>query len=371
MEKLIKRLFYIIILIAGCKDAYNPTVKNTGYNYLVVEGNIVVGDTTVIHLTRTIALSDTSVIHPETNAAITVESEDGETYTLENKFNGDYYHPFLPITSTKKYRVHILTADGKEFASEYVPVKLTPPIDSVSWKFDNTGGINVYVNTHDPTNSTQYYRWKYVSCWEHRSKDSSELIYENGALRYRNPEEEIYRCWNINTSGDIFIGSTAALSSDVVFEKKVAHIEYRSPEVRWVYSILVTQYALTKEAFEYWQNLEQNTEQMGTVFDPQPFAEFGNIHCITDPSEPVLGFISACSTQQQRLYIFYLQVHYPYDLPDCPLVSVPGYQINEVFSGHMFLPLRYGPFGSVWAYKTECLDCRLQGGTNSKPPYMP
>ena len=361
----------MILLLAGCKEVYNPPVETSNPNYLVVEGNIVVGDSTFIHLSRTIGINDTSIIQPERNAIVSVESEDGESYGLQNMFNGNYFSPLLPISSTKNYRLHIFTADGKEYASDYVPVKITPPIDSVSWKFDNTGGINIFVNTRDVTNTTQYYRWKYVSCWERRSRDSSELIFENGALRYRTPDEQIYHCYHIDTSAEIFVASTAGLSSDVIFEKKLANIPYRSIQVRWVYTILVSQYALTKEAFEYWENLKKNTEQIGSIFDPQPFAEFGNIHCVTNADEPVLGFVSACTTSRQRLYIFYSEVHYPYDLPDCQLTVVSPSQIAEVFSGYMFLPLRYGDFGSVLAYTRECLDCRLQGGTNVKPPYMP
>ena len=122
-------------------------------------------------------------------------------------------------------------------------------------------------------------------------------------LRGRTPEEQVFRCWTIDTSEEIFLFSTAGLSSDVVFENPLVHIPYASQQLSVVYSILVTQYALTKEAYEFWQNLKKNTEQLGTIFDPQPFADYGNMHCLSDPQEPVIGFISACTTQQQRIYI--------------------------------------------------------------------
>jgi hypothetical protein len=360
-------------MFTACKEVYNPPIKNAGFNYLVVEGNIVAGnDSTIIHLTRTIPVADTSKVQPETNATITVESDDGDNYNLQNENNGFYVSAPLNINLNKNYRLHIFTVDGKEYASDFVPVKITPSIDSVSWKFAENNDVNIYVNTHDATNNTQYYRWQYVSAWEHRSKDSSELIYQNGILRFRTPDEEIYRCWNVNTSGSIFLASNAGLSSDVVFEKKLVNIPYKDPEFRWVYSILVTQYALTKEAYQYWDNLKKNTEELGSIFDPQPFADFGNIKCITNPDEPVLGFISACSASKQRIYIYYLQVHWPYTVPDCQATVVPPSKFDEIFSRpDMYIPLRYLIGGSVLAYNPECLDCRLAGGTNIKPPYMP
>src|SRR5207342_1160415 len=110
-----------LIMIAGCKEEYNPPLKNAEYSYLVVEGNIVAGnDSTFIHLSRTVAVSDTSVIDPETTATVNVESEDGESYQLQNQHNGVYDSPPLNISQGKNYRLHIFTADGKEFASDYV-----------------------------------------------------------------------------------------------------------------------------------------------------------------------------------------------------------------------------------------------------------
>lgn len=367
-----KRFLYILIIVSGCKDVYNPPLKNTATNYLVVEGNILAGgDSTIIHLSRTIAISDTAISQPELNASVAVEGDGGDAYQLQSENNGNYVAPDLNISPNEKYRLHIFTADGKEYASEYVEVKQTPPIDSVSWKFDSTGGLNIFVNTHDATGNTQYYRWQYAETWEHRSVDSSVLIYDNGALRSRTPEEQIYRCWNINNAGDIFLASTTGLSSDVVFEKKLVNIPYQSDKIRWVYSIGVTQYALTKEGYEYFDNLKKNTEELGSIFDPQPFSEYGNMHCISNPNEPVVGFISTCSASQQRIYIYWEQVHFPYKLSDCKQIIVSPDKINEIFSNYLYLPLAYGNLGSVKAYTEPCLNCLEQGGTNIKPPYMP
>ena len=372
-----KKFFCILILISSCKEAYNPHLKNAGYNYLVVEGNIVAGnDSTFIHLTRTVDVSDTSVAQPELNANVKVESGDGEIYQLQDAHNGNYFSAPLNISTNKTYRLHIFTSDGKEYASDYVPVKITPPIDSVSWKLDNNTGVTIYVSTHDATNSTQYYRWKYIETWEHRPKYSSELIYDRSIrnVRIRLPDEQIYRCWNTDTSGEIFIASTENLSADVLYEKQLINIPYGSTKIDRVYSILVTQYALTKEAYQYWDNLKKNTESLGSIFDPQPFADYGNMHSITDPSEPVLGYISACSAIQQRIFIDWTQVQWPYSFPSCMDTTVTPDNIDTVFSGFHYLPIQYvlTPPGAVFGSSPECVDCRLTGGgTTAKPPYMP
>ena len=372
-----KRFLYIIIFFCACKEAYNPHIKNANYNYLVVEGNIVAGnDSTIVHLSRTVAVSDTSIVQAETNATIAVEGEGGNIYQLQNELNGAYAAASLNINPNEKYRLHIFTADGKEYASDFVPVKQTPPIDSVSWKYNKGTDVNIYVSTHDATSNTQYYRWQFVETWEHRPKYSSALIYDPSIsdVRRRLPEEQIYRCWNVETSGSIFIASTTGLSSDVVYEKQLNLIPYGSEKIDRVYSILVTQYALTKEAYEYWDNLKKNTESLGSIFDPQPFADFGNIKCITNPDEPVLGFISACSASEQRIYINWTDVQWPYSFPFCGDTTVLESHRAEVFSHtEEYIPIDYvfSPPGAVMGSFIECADCRLHGGSTIKPPYMP
>ncbi|HYK47799.1 MAG TPA: DUF4249 domain-containing protein [Parafilimonas sp.] len=373
-----KRIFYIVILLAGCKEVYNPTLDNHNLNYLVVEGNIFPGDSTYIRLSRSVPVNDSSVVYPETYATVSVESEDGsETYTLEDQLNGFYFSPFLPLNSPKQYRLHIFAADGKEYASDYVPVKVTPPIDSISWKLDASGGVTIYANSHDASNTTQYYRWEYVETWEHNPKYFSQLVYDAsvGGVRQRRPDEQIYRCWNTNTSSDILLASTVGLSGDVVHEKPLIAIPYGSEKIDNVYSILVTQYALTKGAYEFWNNLKKNTEQLGSIFDPQPFADYGNIHCISNSSEPVLGYVTACTVVQQRIFIHWTDVQWPYSYPSCNDTLVTGSHISQLFSGTEYLPVQYDPSyppgTAVDGALKDCVDCRLHGGSTVKPPYMP
>jgi len=373
-----KRIFYIVILLAGCKEVYNPTLNNHNLNYLVVEGNILPGDSTYIRLSRSVPVNDSSVVYPETHATVSVESEDGsETYTLEDQLNGFYFSPFLPLNSPRQYRLHIFTADGKEYASDYVPVKLTPPIDSISWKLDPDKGVTIYVNAHDASNTTQYYRWEYVETWEHNPKYFSELIYDASVagVRARRPDEQIYRCWNTNTPGDILLASTVGLSADVVHEKPLTTIPYGSEKIDRVFSIGVTQYALTKGAYEFWNNLKKNTEQLGSIFDPQPFADYGNIHCISNSSEPVLGYVTACTVVKQRIFIHWTDVQWPYSYPYCGDTLVTGDHISQLFSGTEYLPVQYDPSyppgTAVDGALKDCVDCRLHGGSTVKPPYMP
>src|SRR5262249_36219111 len=93
-------------------------------------------------------------------------------------------------------------------------------------------------------------------------------------------------------------------SSDIINQQLIETIPARSEKIGFKYSILVNEYAITEEAFAYWQSLKKNTEQLGTLFDEQPTQQVsGNIHCVSNPNEPVIGFIASGTMQQKRIFI--------------------------------------------------------------------
>src|SRR5688572_5103201 len=137
--KLFKKLIGLIsfcYLFMGCKEEYYPEIKPGQQSVLIVEGFLNSGGgTTTINLSRTVALYDTVVLRPELNAQLIVESKNGVLFQLNDDIGqGIYNATHLPLNAGDEYRLKIATADGKEYASDFVSVLNTPPIDSVSWK---------------------------------------------------------------------------------------------------------------------------------------------------------------------------------------------------------------------------------------------
>ena len=80
-------------------------------------------------------------------------------------------------------------------------------------------------------------------------------------------------------------------------------IEPASEKLSVLYSINVKQYALSHEAYLFFEKVKKNTEQVGSVFDPQPSELQGNIHCITIPDEMVVGYVDILEEKTQRIFI--------------------------------------------------------------------
>ena len=236
----------------------------------------------------------------------------------------------------------------------------------------------ISANTHDPTNNSRFYRWFYTETWEYHAPLQSELQLINGEIYYAidslTQQYLLYYCWRSANSTDIVLGNTTAFGQDRISQLPIGTVPNGAQKISVKYSILASQYVLTPDAYQYWLILQKNTQNLGSLFDPQPSQLTGNIHCLTNPKEPVIGFLSASSISQQRLFIDNSQVHnWDTLVLDCPLRQTVWDQNN--FHNYNYPDTLWGPYyfsGPVlYLTKRDCLDCREQGGTLTKPSYWP
>jgi hypothetical protein len=362
--------------LCQCVQTYVSPYKLSPTGYLVVEGYLSANTPTQYTLTRTIGLPGDSAIPVVTGASVQVEGSDNSVYALPEQGNGTYGNTMLPINPAIQYRLRIQTANGESYLSDFVPVKPSPPIDSVNWVFNQYNGVNIYVNTHDPNNATRYYRWTYDQTWQYIMPMQTYEYYDpdSNAVFPRQPNQQVNRCWRNFISTALLIDNTTKLSQDIVYAYPLVNIPNNSEQLSSLYSIQVTQYALTDSAYNFLSQLQVNTESLGTIFDPQPTALMGNIHCLNNPAEQVIGFISAGTVQQQRIFIAENQLPYWDYLITCRSldITVPNIPDSLEFYFHYGIYTPIGPdFGNYTANLTACLDCTSLGGSNQKPSFWP
>ncbi|MCP2045872.1 DUF4249 domain-containing protein [Pontibacter sp. HSC-36F09] len=368
-------VWLVMLIVSGCVDPYFPEVKESASSFLVVNGFLNANGPTTIQLLRSQSLNDMGAPPAEENATVIVESENGERYGLHETGYGTYVHPNLQMSTDSKYRLYIRTRSGSEYASDYVEVKTSPAIESVNWKADGEE-VKIYVNSQDPNNNTHYYKWDFEETWQFRTAFYSVFIYENGQVRQREPHDSpIYVCWKSDNSTRVEIGSSVKLSEDRISNYRLLSIPYNSEKVSMKYSILVKQYALTREAFEYLEMLKKNTENIGTLFDPLPSQLNSNIHSLSNPEETVIGYMTATTIETKRIFVDSRDLPRDWRLyyPTCEIDTVMMGMVQERFEGGSLVPVDaiYGmspdPIGYTAAAR-PCVDCTLQG-TNVKPAY--
>jgi hypothetical protein len=375
-----KRLYYFLsaftMMGIACRQSYQPPAIASGNNYLVVDGFLHAGaDSTIVTLTRTRSLTSTYNPVPEPGAQVTVESDGGFTGQLSYLGSGRYGAVNIIPDNTGKYRLSIVTSNGSKYLSDYTTVKISPPIDSITWQ-QGDSGVAVYANTHDPSNNSKYYRWEYTETWEYHSSFESHFHYNPLDTSVNSTSVEIpHICWDTDNSTDILISSSATLSQDIISRAPLTIIPPASEKLTVKYSILAKQYALTPEAYNYWETLQKSTEQSGGIFDQEPSQITGNIHCLTNANEPVIGYIGAGSTTEKRIFITNDQVTpWVYD-PHCGLIAIHSKDSLAIYeSSGGWLIVETLPVGNfnISAYilsSNYCVDCTVRRGTDIKPSF--
>ncbi len=380
--------YFLLLLLAagGCIQKFQPSLSSPPTGYLVVEGiiNGAGGPATVI-LSRTNKISNASVLY-ETGATVQVEGNDNSVYSFSENGNGFYGTDLLGLTSALQYRLRIKTTEGKEYLSDFAAMKTTPPIDSIEWQIAKSG-VQIYANTHDPLNNTLYYKWDYEETWEYHSPFIKEMNYDtvinaNGnpqlsVVVSQNADLSIYTCWQTALSTEILLGSSARLSNDVIADFPVAFIPPASVKLGVEYSILVKQYALTVDAYNFLEVMKKNTEETGSIFGSQPSELHGNIHCVSNPAETVVGYVGFCSVEGKRIFINNSQLPswgaYDWGCTQDSILNDPNL-VKAAFIGDLLptTPLEVNRASGVvirfLAAPASCVDCTLSG-SNQKPSF--
>jgi len=368
--------FLFLLLVNGCLDPYAPPATTSSKIYLVVDGFLNAGDSScTITLTRSQALSVMGAPTSVTGANVVVEDSDGGSTSLSSQGNGVYSNARVPLNLSKTYRVRIID-NGSTYYSDFVPINQSPPIDSVSWSLAYHGAgdpsVGISVSTHGNANQSQYYLWKFQETWQYSAKYSSDLRFQNGKVSIS--LDTVFYCWQTLNSSSILISSTTELTKNRVSQFPITATGRNDIKFKEAYSILVSQLSLTQDAFEYYQQLKANTENLGTIFGPQPSLLRGNFHSVTTPSEPVFGYFMATTVSQKRIFVL------PDQLPSLVNPVVTGYEtcrldtlkIKDVptYAGNKVFVTSYGYVLEGYLITTiDCVDCRLNGGTNHKPSY--
>jgi hypothetical protein len=374
----LRKIFLIlIVLVVGCLEPYEPPTTKNNIRMLVVDAFL---NTTQgimeVKLSYTTPLTS-NVPPPKVDfATVELQDDEGRSIPLFWMGGGRYQIQGTITRPDKTYRIYIRTETNKEYVSDFIVIKHTPPIDEINYSIDGDD-LEINVNTHDPSGNSRYYRWTYVETWVYRSNYPSAWVLPPGAAepRLREPSEDINVCWRSDTLKQIIVGSTSHLSEDVVSNFNLIKIRGGALKLSERYSVLVQQQTLPLDAYNYYLSLQKSTESLGGLFDPQPSQLEGNIHSLNDPDEQVIGFFSGGEVSEKRIFIDKddLPQGFPkYLRPLCPMDTIPVAEVRGVTDPDALIYAVY-PMGFpvIIGYTTAekpCIDCRkFAGGVTTKP----
>lgn len=300
-------MIILFILIGhACVEPYD--LKNISYdNALIVEGHISnINKPQQIKLSRTSTLNE-RVFIPESGANVRVESESGESIQFNEVKPGIYESTAFAGVVGEGYTLSITTNSGRKYKSNQVMLRDVPPIGKIYAEFVTTPerGIKISVDSEDPQNKTHYYRWDYIETYEiHTPFPSNYWVppgTDSAVWRY----DRVDVCWASDTLRKVLIKSTNTQAQDKVIGYQLRFIPESSYIFRVKYSMLVQQYALSEEAYNYWELTRIFNETQGSLADVQPGTITSNIVGVTDPKETVLGYFDASAISEQRVFFDY------------------------------------------------------------------
>lgn len=367
-----------IISFVGCVEPYSPPELENADTNLVIDGYVNLEEGSArVKLSRAQKLSEPFTDDGESGAQVSIQVNDNTTYPLTETGTGIYTINGMPLAFGDRCKL-LVKSSGKNYESDIVQAKKTPDIDSVTYKADDTG-VEINVTTHDPENNTGYYQWQYEETIEYNSRFRSNYTYDGmGGFPLRDDNNQIYICWKTYTSNTILVGTSSGLSEDIIYKYPVVSLSSDSWKLQRKYSILVKQYAIDKQAYRYWTDLKKNTETVGTLFDPQPSQVVGNLRCVSDPTEIVLGYFSVRSGKEKRIFIdaldlprYRLSTGYEY----CQPSEIDTLSLQDIYTGatNLLVDAVTTPMGTLIGFTTQspsCIDCRImRQGATKKPDF--
>lgn len=398
-----KKAFYplLIVLLAAATSCVYPfeLEQEATRELLVIDGDIVPGSSSEITLSYVSPLTNdlsapvrrplTAVVRLEVDRA---KSEGGNLYyevtePTRREQHGTVYtirltDPALFSPSdpgAHRYRLAVENGDnGHTYVSEWMQFdKAGMQIRDVYSRL--TDGESTLSILMDFRANGGYYRISYKEDWHYTAMYPTNCTYIVPPVSYGRPvgNGQIsmvplgrYECWNHAESYLLSLVENESHSEKDVDGYLIKKIRRSDTRLNQDYRIDVQITSISPDAYLYYQHLKEVTEFDGSLFSPNPSEMRGNIRCVEDPDELVIGFVDLVRVAKQRrlfsraeLPIYVEPKHY-FDTEPVPVSPTQWYTYYK----QGYLPFNYDPDtnSTLWADK-RCLDCTISGGTTVRP----
>lgn len=399
-----------LLAAAACIYPYEVDIDYHGDLPLVVEGDIHVGGLTTVKLNYVRPFNSTEEDYYRIPLATGyIEGEDGTRieqeggwYPVVPDYLSGAIDPFssssLPsntlnfhtegLSTNQRYRLHLETYNPENgsvsnvFESEWLTPMPAPTIDGLTYSH-HPEYKELWIGLSMHCHGSHHFRWTFTETWEYHSDILTFYEYKpflRTVGHFDGPT--LYYCWSTVNSSQINIFSTVNQTEDRFEELAFHTIPLNNRRLQVLYRIKVQLEAMSENAYNYWYNMQQSSEGQGSIFAPTPSEMASNIHCISDPSIQVMGYLNAAvQTEATMYYDNSVEGFYKPDLPFERFdekVSVHRPDSMDFWYSHGYLPyqeiyesgLGIEPTHYMWA-QGICIDCRKLGGTKNRPEDWP
>ena len=375
-----------ILLVVSCVEEFKVpnTVSEKYESELVIQGRILSGEQSTFYLSMTSAFGNNENGEPIQNAEITIIGQNGyESEMAEyDRIHNQYTVNTDSLSHDTHYAVKVVW-NGETYQSDFQELQASPEIDEITYK-ENTDGISIHVSTHDTEDGRRAYMWTYEEDWEFHADINmfgmGPILYNAEIYPGAASDNPYYYCWGHNDSYNIYIYSTEKLKENRVPEYKLFEIPRDDIRISYIYSILVKQWSLSDEAYNFFRTQKLYTEESNGLFTPMPAEINGNVKCVSNPEIKVRGYVLAATITSKRIFIYEKDLNIPSEYENCYIDRPDPLNGNwirrwteKVDEGKAIAVI---PSGSLdlnsTLYNQECFDCmQTKGSTKKRPDFWP
>lgn len=393
------------VVLGSCVYDFTPSADDLpGMDkpLVVIEGDIIVGGITNVELKSTVPVLN-GIVQEEisySGSSVWVENQQGEVWqgspAIEYGIQGGSYGNRFVVDTRDlpldgMYRLCVSIPDRGEYVSEFKSVMISPKIDTITFtRAEDWSSVQFEVSTHNDSREKLYCKWSFTEDWESNSELNADLkaVNVDGDIIMEElddaEKEKMSRCFSRGESKEIYIGSTEKLSQNVISKERLHVIYSTDRRLSSLYCLNVSQTAMDKDAYKYWETTKASVSGTGGLFAPMPSEIRGNISSVTYPQEKVLGYISVTTETVKKRYYYASEFNmykrncfdevYPKTEKDAEGNEVKVW-LQLYLSGRKPVRYEYKENGDpiktqVYWTSEPCVDCRVYSNS-SRPSGWP
>ena len=213
------------------------------------------------------------------------------------RFRQNIYEPALYQTDInykceigRSYSLRIELPDGKVYITKPQLMKSSAAISTI-YADKTKYFVRFYIDTKDPENSADFYRWKSYSISLKTTGGSATG--GNGTCAAS--------CWTYNREDAANIFSDKYINGKVIKKRLVQFSPIDETAPLSQHYVEVKQMSISQEAYLFWQQYEEQKTRTGSIFDPLPSTIIGNVVNEKDDKDFALGFFLVSGVSTKRL----------------------------------------------------------------------
>ncbi len=348
-----KHIVFCFIPLLGCVEPFDIEARDTT-GILVVEAtitdelkkhlvflsrtsnldNVNVDARDTLDVSRPIVRTVTERINPEVGADVTLIDGDGTIVNFEEISEGVYQseNP-IALVSDQRYQLQISTANNETYESNFESIVGKSELRDVYAEFgvseNGEEGVFIYVDGTDAIGQSDYFRFNYEETYKIIAPNftgkeleiirEEQVFIEDGTILFPDMkvvtvEDEERVCFNSDKSRTINLTNTNNQTGSDIERHMVRFLGKSNPIISHRYSILVEQYVMNSEAYNFYENLGSFAQSESVFSAVQPGFLEGNLRRKDIENGMVLGYFEVASLSRQRLFFDYVDF-----FPDQPL----------------------------------------------------